>query len=286
MRSDSIQLDFVLANRIRFNLAHIERDGPLVLFLHGFPDFWYSWRFQMPALAGAGYRTWAPDLRGYNLSEKPQGVHAYHPDLLMLDLEELLNVAGEERAILVAHDWGGILAWWFAMDYPERVSKLVVLNAPHPRQYAKIARLPRQWLRSWYIAFFQIPRLPESLFARNARLVAEGIRQTAVHPEVYSDADIAAYARAIAQPGAMRAAVDYYRALVRWGLWRHTKPVDTPTMMIWGEKDIAIEKELARGTGHYVPNFRIHFVPDSGHWVQHDAHAQVNQWLLAFIGAP
>lgn len=284
MRSDSFRLDSVLANRIRFNLAHIERDGPLVLFLHGFPDFWYSWRFQMPALARAGYRTWAPDLRGYNLSEKPQGIHAYHPDVLMLDIEELLNIAGVERTVLVAHDWGGILAWWFAMDYPERVSKLVVLNAPHPEQYAKIALLPRQWLRSWYVAFFQIPRLPEFLFARQARRIAEGIRQTAVHPEVYSDSDIDAYARAIAQPGAMRAAVNYYRALVRWGLWRRSKSVETPTLMIWGEKDLAIEKELARGTGQYVPDFRIHFVPDSGHWVHHEAHDRVNQWLLEFIG--
>jgi pimeloyl-ACP methyl ester carboxylesterase len=280
-----IQESFTRANGLWFHVARIERDGPLVLFLHGFPDFWYSWRFQLPAVARAGFRAWAPDLRGYNLTEKPVGVHAYHPDVLTLDIVELLNAAGADKAFIVAHDWGAILAWWFAMDYPERVAKLVILNAPHPANYHKIIQIPRQWFRSWYIGFFQLPVIPEFLFHQYAHVIAKGIRQSAVHPDVYSDADVAAYARAIAQPDAMRSAVNYYRALVRWGVWRRLKPIQAPTLMIWGEQDIAIEKALANGTERYVRDFRIHFVPDSGHWVQHEARDQVNRLILEFLGA-
>jgi epoxide hydrolase 4 len=279
-----IQHSFVRANGIRFHVAQVENDAPLVLFLHGFPECWYSWKHQLSAVAKAGFRAWAPDMRGFNTSDKPRGVDAYHLDVLALDVEELLNVAGVEKAIIVGHDWGALVAWRFAMNYPERVEKLVILNVPHPaRQYTGFF-MPSQWLKSWYILAFQLPYLPEMILTRNPRQIAEGLRLSAVRKEAFKDADLDVYAKAIAQPNAMHSALNYYRAWVRWGFGLPVKPIDAPTMMIWGEQDIALNKELSYGTEKWVRDFRIHYIPDSGHWVQVEAAQEVNRLLLEFIG--
>src|SRR5262249_33835635 len=130
--------------------------GPPVLLLHGFPEFWYSWRHQLPALAGAGFRAWAPDLRGYNESEKPAGVRNYRVRLLVEDVAGLIRHTGAGRATVVGHDWGGVIAWRLAMDRPELVERLVILNAPHPGAFLRELRNPAQWLRSAYVLFFQL----------------------------------------------------------------------------------------------------------------------------------
>lgn len=280
-----IQHTFVRANNLRFHVAHIERDGPLVLFLHGFPECWYSWRHQMPFVADAGFRVWAIDMRGYNLSDKPRGVDAYHLNVLTTDVEELLNVAHTEKVILVGHDWGALVAWRFAMDYPERLSKLVILNVPHPGPQRSGFVMPRQWLKSWYIGFFQLPWLPERALTQIPLRTARGIRASAVRRAGFTDEDIAVYRQAIAQPGAMHAAVNYYRALVRYGFLLPIKPIDTPTLMIWGEEDIALDKALTYGTEKWVRAFRIHYIPNCGHWVQNEAADEVNRLLLDFISA-
>lgn len=277
------QHTFVRANGLRFHVAQIETDAPLILFLHGFPECWHSWRNQMRAAASAHYRVWAPDLRGYNLSDKPRGVDAYHLNVLALDVAEWLDAAKVEKAIVVGHDWGGLIAWRFAMDYPERVSKLMILNAPHPARWHAGFFMPQQWLHSWYILAFQLPRLPEKFIARNARRTAEGIRWSAIRKDAFTDADIEIYAQAIAQPDAMRAAIDYYRALVRWGFWLPVKRIDVPTLMLWGENDIALTKPLTYHTEKWVSDFRIQYIPNCGHWVQNEAAEQVNRALLEFI---
>lgn len=257
--------------------------GELVLLLHGFPETARAWQFQQPALADAGFRVWAPDLRGFNLTSKPRGVRAYHYHALTLDVEELLNAARAPRAVIVGHDWGGILAWWFAMDYPERVSKLVVMNAPHPAKWRHAYFLPEQWLRSWYIGLFQLPWLPERFLRANARALVQALRLSAVRRHVFTPALLEEYARAMEQPGAMQAGVNYYRALIRWGFWRKLKPIDAPTMMIWGENDVALSKALTDGTADHVRDFRLYNISNCGHWVQQEAAIEVNRLLLDFI---
>jgi len=226
---------------------------------------------------------WAPDMRGYNLSDKAHGVGAYHLDVLARDVAELLNAAGVEKAIVVGHDWGALVAWRFAMEYAERVEKLVIMNVPHPARWRAGFFMPRQWLKSWYIAFFQIPYLPENFLEKNAARVAANIRATAIRQEAFSDADVEEYARAIAQPGAMRAAVNYYRAWLRWGFGLPITIIETPTLMIWGEEDIALSKELTYGTEKFVRDFRIHYIPNCGHWVQNEAAEEVNRVMLEFL---
>lgn len=279
-----IEHTFVRANGLRFHIARIEREGPLVLFLHGFPELWYSWRRQMRAVAQAGFRAWAPDMRGYNTTDKPRGIDAYDLTVLALDVHELLDAAGVEKAIVVGHDWGALVAWRFAMDYAERVEKLVIMNVPHPARLHAGLGMPRQWLKSWYISAFQIPRLPETFIQRNARAFANGLRWSAVRKDAFADADLEVYAQAIAQPNAMHSAINYYRAWARHGFWLPVKRIDVPTLMIWGEQDIALCKELTYGTEEWVTDFRIHYIPDCGHWVQVEAAQEVNQVLLHFIG--
>jgi epoxide hydrolase 4 len=148
--------------------------GPLVLLLHGFPEFWYGWRHQLPSLAAAGYRIWAPDLRGYNESEKPQGIAAYRLETLAADVIGLIDAAGRERACLVGHDWGGVIAWWIAMHAPDRLQRMVVINAPHGAAMRRqLRRHPVQWLKSAYVGWFQLPWIPELVtrFGRGQLLV-------------------------------------------------------------------------------------------------------------------
>jgi pimeloyl-ACP methyl ester carboxylesterase len=281
--SARIAHDFVQANGITFQLAHIETDGPLVLFLHGFPECWYSWRYQMPVLANAGCRVWAPDMRGYNLSDKPRGVRNYHLLTLARDVRELIRAAGVEQATIVGHDWGAAVAWRVAMEYPEVVSRLVILNVPHPAKFWAGIFNPRQLLRSWYIFFFQIPWLPEFIMSHNARRFAAAIRQNTVNRRAVTDDDVQVYAQAIGHPGAMHSAINYYRALARWGFWLSIKPIHAPTLMLWGENDVALGKELTYGTEKYVDDFRIHYIPNCSHWVQQDSAEKVNELLLNFI---
>src|SRR5437879_4698652 len=164
---DGVPFSTIATNGIRLNVAQAgPPDGPLVILLHGFPEFWYGWRKQIPALAAAGYRVWAPDQRGYNFSDKPPDVRDYTLDKLAADVAGLIEAAGRQRAIIVGHDWGGAVAWWLAANNPERVERLVIINVPHPLVMRRlILRDPRQTLRSWYMFMFLLPRLPE-WFAR------------------------------------------------------------------------------------------------------------------------
>jgi pimeloyl-ACP methyl ester carboxylesterase len=275
---------FVEAGGLRFHLVE-GGQGPLVLLLHGFPEFWYAWRRQLPVLAER-FRVVALDLPGYNLSEpSPDG---YGAQRLVAHLAALVPALGAERAHLVAHDWGGVLGWGLAMWAPERVAKLAILNAPHPGTYLRELRHnPRQMLRSWYVGFFQLPRLPEWWLGRNrCRAVAELLRRTAVQSAAFEAADLEAYRLACSRPGALSAALGYYRALGRQGprgLARSLRPIEAETLVIWGEQDVALVPELLTGLERWVPRLRLVRVPDSGHWVQLERPDLVNAALLDFL---
>ena len=279
-----------IVNGVRLHYVEAGR-GPLVILLHGFPEFWYSWRFQIPALARASFRVIAPDMRGYNLSEKPSGVASYRVKHLSADVAALVSHAGERQAVVVGHDWGGAVAWAVAARYPERVSKLVVMNAPHPTAFARELRTWKQIRKSWYILFFQLPWLPERLFRLGGRgALEQALRRGSLRPERFTDEDLDRYTTALLQPGALGAAINYYRAAFRSALRQvlqgggaPTRPITTPTLLIWGEQDRFLGTELTEGLEPFVPHLRLLRIPGASHWVQIDAYERVNEGLLEFL---
>ncbi|WP_137287069.1 alpha/beta fold hydrolase [Halorussus salinisoli] len=271
-----------------------DEDDPLVILLHGFPEFWYSWREQIPALADAGYRVVAPDMRGYNRSEKPHGVESYRMDELVGDVTGLIEHFGREQAHVVGHDWGGVIAWEVGIRHPELVERLAVLNAPHPAAFRReLTRNPDQWRRSWYMLWFQMPTLPETfLGARNAAKVGELLAESA-NPGTFDENDLRRYREAASRPGALASAIGYYRALFRENLVRELRSlvgredrqrrVRVPTLLIWGERDPALGVELTGGLEQWVPDLRVERLPDATHWVQNDRPEKVNELLVEFL---
>jgi pimeloyl-ACP methyl ester carboxylesterase len=261
--------------------------GPLIVLLHGFPEFWYSWRSQIPALAAAGYRVVAPDMRGYNLSDKPRGVTSYAPEVLARDVARLIEACGATRAVVAGHDWGGAVAWIFAMRYPAMLDQLVILNAPHPARMAQALRTLRQLARSWYIFYFQLPWLPEAgIRAAGFAALRRVFRTDPLRPGAFTDEDIHRYVEAMAQPGALTATINYYRAAVRQRpdrMMAELKRVDAPVLVIWGERDRYLGPELASPDRRWVPNARVVRLSDASHWVQHDRPERVNELLLEFV---
>jgi pimeloyl-ACP methyl ester carboxylesterase len=262
--------------------------GPMVVLLHGFPEFWYSWRHQLPALAAAGFHAVAPDMRGYNLSDKPPGVASYGIDLLTRDVARLIRACGEERAAaVVGHDWGAIVAWLFAMRYPEMLDRLVIMNVPHPVWLVRGIRSAAQLRRSWYVFFFQLSGLPEAMLsAGNFRALRRLFATDTIRPGAFLPEDIERYVEAFAQPGALTSAINYYRALVRqhpFGRNLDLRRIDIPVLVIWGEHDRALGIELSEPPREWVPNARLVRLPDASHWVQNDRPERVNQLLLDFL---
>ncbi|MGV2826914.1 alpha/beta fold hydrolase [Myxosarcina sp. GI1(2024)] len=261
-------------------------EGKLMLMLHGFPEFWYSWRHQITEFA-SDYRTVAPDLRGYNDSDKPQGVAAYSISKLIEDVRGVIRGLGYEECILIGHDWGGAIAWNFAYAYPELVEKLIVLNVPHPAKFAAGIQTPQQLLKSWYIFAFQLPWLPELVLqANDYQAIATMLQQMAVDKLAFSPEDLEAFKNAAAKRGALTAMINYYRCLgnqvlsgrrTSWGV------LEIPTLMIWGEKDAALGKELTYGTEAYVRDLQIKYIPNCSHWVQQERPVLVNQYIREFL---
>lgn len=261
--------------------------GPLVLLLHGFPQFWYEWRRQIPTLVEAGFRVVAPDMRGYNLSDKPPGVRAYRLELLARDVERLILACGERTATVVGHDWGAIVAWIAAMRYPGRVRRLAILNVPHPARFLDGLLSPRQLLRSSYMFFFQIPRLPEGLIrAGSFALLRSALRRDPVRPGAFTAEDIGRYVEAMARPGALTATLNYYRALLRKPreMWALLGRIEVPVLVIWGERDRFLSRRLAEPPPLWVPNLlRVERLPNASHWVAEDRPREVNALLLGFL---
>ena len=280
---------YATVNGVRLHYVEYGK-GPLILLLHGFPECWYAWRYQLPALAEAGYRVVAPDLRGYNLSDKPRGVHAYRMECFIGDVKGLIQTLGEDRAIVVGHDWGGVIAWQLAISEPQMVKKLIILNAPHPQRYLEALKTPGQLLRSWYVLFFQLPWLPE-LMIRSFGFA--GLRQRLlnepVHADAFDEVTVKVYQRALAQPGALTASLNYYRAgfrsLVR-GLRPNIQPIEMPTLVIWGEQDRYLGADLLEGLEPWVKDLTVERFADASHWVQAEVPERVNERMLQFLRPP
>ena len=260
-------------------------EGPLVVLLHGFPEFWYAWRQQIAPLATAGFRVVAPDTRGYNLSSKPEGVAAYDVGLLADDIKGLIRERGAESAMVVGHDWGGSIAWALAMSHPEVVDRLAILNAAHPRKLSQGLHHPDQLRKSWYFFFFAIPDLPETVVHANHWHFFRHFLRDARPPFTPEQTD--RYVEAWSQPGASTAMINYYRSSVRQSQKKAEaalRPVKAPTLVIWGEGDHYLGSELAEPEHDDVPNLdRVERLPDASHWVHHDEAERVSQLLIDFF---
>ncbi len=278
----------ILTNGIRMHYV-TQGTGPLIVLLHGFPEFWYSWRHQIPFLADLGYRVVAPDLRGYNDTDKPRS--GYDVPNLLRDIVGLIKGLGEQKAIIVGHDWGGALAWSFAIAYPQMTERLIVTNAPHPQAFARELRTPEQLRKSWYIFLFQLPWLPEYRLTRNhAQAIEEMLVRSAVQKDAFPPEVLAHYRDAMSKPDAIHCGLNYYRALFHRPsafmgnhLGRNGGIITAPTLLIWGEQDIALGIKLTQGLETWVPKLTIRRIPDSGHWVQQEKPDLVNRYIQEFL---
>jgi pimeloyl-ACP methyl ester carboxylesterase len=261
-------------------------EGPLVVLLHGFPEFWFSWRFQIEPLVAAGFRVVAPDMRGYNLSSCPPEVAAYDTDRLAADVRDLIRERGAERALIAGHDWGAVVGWVTAMNHPEVVQRLAILNVPHPRRMLHGLRRPRQLARSWYMFAFQVPWLPERA-ARLRRWWGLRVVFDEARPGAFTSLDIDRYVEAWSHPGVATGMINYYRAALRQSPRRaqaRIRPVEAPTLVIWGEGDRHLGAELAEPERADVPNLeRVVRLPEASHWVHHDEPERVSELLVEFF---
>lgn len=264
-------------------------EGPPVVLLHGFPENGHSWRHQIPALASAGFCVWVPNLRGYPPSDISPWRDDYHLRHLTNDVAAVVSATGYAGASVVGHDWGGIVAWAFAGIYPALLDRLVILNAPHMDLYMQKLWRSSQLLRSAYIALFQLPRLPERLLsAREFFLVRRMFRSLPARRGTFDEADIDQYLEGLSRPGALKAALDYYRENMRRDAIQLARSARTeaPTLVIWGEQDPALGTFLLDGLERFAPRVRIHRIPQASHWVQNEAPEEVNRALLQFLAEP
>ncbi len=260
--------------------------GPPVILLHGFPEDWRCWRKQIGPLAEAGFAVHAADLRGYGESDRPAKRNAYRMPRLVGDIAALVRATGQPRAHVVGHDWGGVVAWAFASAHPELLDRLVILNAPHPGVYLRKVWRPPQLFKSWYVAFFQLPWVPErALAAGDFKAIRDLFLKSPVQPGAFTEAEIEGYVEALRRPGALKAALDYYRAgLFSGGLGLGANArTQAETLVIWGERDPALSVGLLDGLERIAPRSRILRLPDVGHWVQNEAPEAVSAALVEFL---
>lgn len=292
MRGDAIDMvadvehATIETNGLRLHVVQAgPKDGTPVILLHGFPEFWYGWRRQIPYLAAQGFRVWAPDQRGYNLSDKPKELRAYTLDETAKDVIGLIDAMGTEQVYLAGHDWGAAVTWWTAARYPERVKKIAILNVPHPSVMQKtLATNWEQRRRSWYIFFFQIPHLPEwMLGARNGEGLAQALIRTS-QAGAFEDRDLAEYRKAWAQPGAVKAMIDWYRTTARAKTERlPDKRIHMPTLILWGKRDHALSWPMAQASADLCDEPRVVYFDEATHWVQHEEANRINPLLAEFF---
>jgi pimeloyl-ACP methyl ester carboxylesterase len=285
---DNFKLEetFITTNGIRLHTVMAgPQSGPPVVLLHGFPETWRCWARQLPALVDAGCRVILPDQRGYNLSDKPKGVKNYSIYTLVEDIVGLIDALEYEKVNLVGHDWGAGVAWVLANKYPERLHRLSIMNVPHPAVMRRfLTRDLEQIRRSWYVFFFQLPWLPEAgMRANDWRGAVRALRGSGkIH--TFTDEDIEKYKEAWAQPGAMTAMINWYRAVIRFQPAVPNDPrIKVPTLMMWGMKDFALSHRMARPSMDYVDKGNLIFFPEATHWVQRDAAEEVNHYLIDFL---
>ena len=270
------------------NFHYVEAGkGPLVILLHGFPEFWYSWRQQIPALVEAGYRVMAPDMRGYNLTDRPSITSKYTIHVLATDVVGLIQHAGEQNAHVVGHDWGAAIAWHVAMRYPKVVNQLAILNGPHPKVFERGIWRPSQLLRSWYMFFFQIPFLPELYMSKRYPKVMRKIStKHYVNQGKLSLNDIDVYSKVFKDRKSVRGPINYYRAVFRhpFASRNSNSVINAKTLVIWGRKDRHLGIRLSKPKSEHVPHCHVEYL-DASHWVQQDASAEVNSLLIDFFGS-
>jgi pimeloyl-ACP methyl ester carboxylesterase len=287
MSEPALHYETIAANGLHFNVATAGDGDRLALLLHGFPETSFSWRHQIPYLANLGYRVWAPDLRGYGRTSRPIGVKEYAIEKLCDDVAGLIDASGAKHVSIVAHDWGGGIAWTFATRRIRPIERLAVLNCPHPACMQQGMRSPAQLRKSWYMFFFQIPWVPEALFgARHAKGVGDAILNMAVDKSRFPEEVLAVYRDNAAEPGALTAMMNYYRAMFRGMRELMSTPmprIEVPTLLIWGEEDLALGKELTFGTDRYVDDLTVRYLPRVSHFTQQEAPDTVNVLLEAFL---
>ncbi len=287
MKAADLRYELIRTRGLTFEVATHGAGDRLALLLHGFPESPHSYRFQVPLLERLGYRVWVPHLRGYGKSDKPRGVMEYAMDRLEQDVTDLIDASGARSVLLVGHDWGGGIAWNYASYGARPIERLVIINSPHPACLLRELRGRRQLLRSWYMLFFQLPWLPErALRAGDFQFIERGIRGWAVNKQHIGDRDLEAFKAAMREPGAVTAALNYYRAMPRaMGLMRQRGPrkIRVPTLLLWGEEDRALGKELTVGTERFVTDLTVAFLPRTSHWAQQDSPELVNAELEAWL---
>lgn len=289
---DDLEFSTITVNGLRLHTVQAgPPDAPLVVLLHGFPEFWYGWRGQIRPLVQAGFRVVVPDQRGYNLSAKPLRVADYAIPHLVSDIHALVKSTGRTHCFLVGHDWGAAVAWETALRHPDMVARLCILNVPHLNVMTRfLLRSPRQVLKSWYIFAFQTPGLPEWFLLRNQCAGLRRMLKLNARPGTFSPVDLDEYVRAWSQPGALTAMINWYRAVFRSALKRLRTPrqnqprrVSMPTLILWGEQDIALSKAMVQPSLDLCDQGRLVMFPNATHWVQHDEAEAVSANLVAFL---
>ena len=281
-----IEHSYIETNGICLHVVQAgSKSGIPVVLLHGFPEFWYGWRKQIPALVEAGCRVIVPDQRGYNLSDKPEDVKSYHVSSLVEDILGLVNALEYEKVNLVGHDWGAGVAWTLANKYPERLHRLGILNVPHPAVMRRfLLRDFEQIRRSWYVFLFQLPWLPEAGLKRDDWRGLIGSLRNTSKPNSFTDEDILKYKEAWSQPGALTAMINWYRALIQQVPKLPDDPrIQVRTLMMWGMRDFALSHRMARPSMDYVDEGNLILFPEATHWVHLDAAEEVNHYLIDFI---
>src|SRR6476646_3434177 len=261
--------------------------GKPLIFLHGFPEFWFAWRRQIDHFVSSGYRVIIPDQRGYNLSDKPAGIASYSIDLLARDVVGVLdNVAGS-KAFVVGHDWGAAVTWYLAARYSDRIHRTAMLSMPHPRAFITNLIKPAQLRRSWYMFFFQLPWLPELVLRRRDwALLVQALQDTSP-PRVFSNRDLKQYKKSWAKKGALTAMLNWYRAALlspsKFAVDPEASRVKVPALLIWGKNDQFAGEAMARESLHYCDDGHLEMLETAGHWVHHEGPTQVNTLLSQFF---
>ncbi len=286
--------EYTYVNKVRLHYVR-NGTGKLMLFLHGFPEFWYEWRQQLEEF-GRDHLAVAVDMRGYNLSAKPEGVENYRMRPVAEDIRQLAERLGQKRFILVAHDWGGSVAYAFSLFFPEYLEKLIIINAFHPAIfYRELRENPAQRKASQYILLFRRPEAEKLLAADSYAYLRNEMLREAMAGGYLNEDDVDAYIRAWSRPGALTGGLSYYRAMRADALEDPDSPaarapvndsrmiVRVPTLVIWGEKDRHIVVHNLDGLEKYIPDLRVRRVPDASHWVVHEKPGLVNRYIREFL---
>ena len=292
MNENKFEHKYADVNNIRLHYVTVGK-GKLIMFLHGFPEFWHEWKNQLSEF-GRDYQAVVPDMRGYNLSSKPIEVEQYRMKHLIEDIRALSEHLGYKKFILVAHDWGGGVAWPFAIRYPDYLEKLIIINAPHPATFIRELRdNPEQRKASQYILVHRTPKAEEILSRNNYALLASNLLEDGLKQGYFTEEDRKAYIEAWSQPGALTGGLNYYRAAHLGSFTGESDDilsadlslftVAVPTLVIWGEKDKYLLTGNLEGLEKYVPDLTIKRIPDGSHWVIHEKPGLINSYIREFI---